>query len=74
MVSLCTQRETAMTKFNNSDRNDHLALIEDAQLEIVVGGALTDALSPQLALAFLHVGPVMADLFAPYKMGQVVVH
>jgi hypothetical protein len=47
-----------MTKFKNSDRNDQSALIDDAQLDAVVGGASPKLAlaSPQLALASLVVG------------------
>jgi hypothetical protein len=65
IVSPQAQQEMAMTKFKNSDRNDQFALIEDAQLDAVVGGALNIPLSPQLALASLQVGPVMRDLWGP---------
>lgn len=49
-----------MTKFKNSDRK-----LDDAALDTVVGGALADALSPQLALAAQQVGGwTFTDVFA----------
>ena len=57
-----------MAKFNNSGDNSQLAaLIDDTQLDAVVGGAPTPiALSPQLALASLLVGGWgMKDNWAP---------
>ena len=54
-----------MTKFRNSDRNDQSALIDDAQLDAVVGGA-----SPQLALASLVVGGwTMKDIWTRPTLG-----
>ncbi len=58
-----------MTNFKNSDRDDQFALIEDAQLDVVVGGAMNIPLSPQLALAALHVGPVMRDIWSLPTLG-----
>jgi hypothetical protein len=47
-----------MTKSGNADRNDRSALIDDAQLDAVVGGASPQLAfaSPQLRLASLVVG------------------
>ena len=68
MVSLQTQQETAMTEFKNSD--DQFAVIEDAQLDIVVGGAPNIPLSPQLALAAHPVGGwTMKDIWAKPTLG-----
>ena len=58
-----------MTKFKNSDRDDQFALIEDAQLDVVVGGARNIPLSPQLALASLQVGPQMRDIWSVPTLG-----
>jgi hypothetical protein len=49
-----------MTTFKNSDRK-----LDDASLDTVVGGAMEDALSPQLALAAHPVGGwTFTDVFA----------
>ena len=60
-----------MTKFKNSDRNDQsVLLIDDAQLDAVVGGARQDYLSPQLALAAHPVGGwTMKDIWAKPTLG-----
>ena len=60
-----------MTKFKNSDRNDpSVVLIDDAQLDAVVGGALQNSLSPQFALAAHPVGGwTMKDIWAMPTLG-----
>ncbi len=60
-----------MTKFKNSDRNDLVALeIDDAQLDIVAGGARQNYLSPQLALASNPVGGwTMKDIWTKPTLG-----
>lgn len=59
-----------MTKFGNSDRNDQSALIDDAQLEAVVGGALEDYMSAQLRLASHAVGGwTMKDIWTRPTLG-----
>ncbi len=60
-----------MTKFKNSDRNDLVALeIDDAQLDIVAGGARQNSLSPQLALAANPVGGwAMKDIWTKPTLG-----
>jgi hypothetical protein len=61
-----------MTKFKNSDRKDPSGLlIDDAQLDAVVGGALEDYLSPQLALAYHPVGGwTMKDIWTRPALGR----
>jgi hypothetical protein len=57
-----------MTKIENSDRNDQASTIEDAQLDIVVGGASNLPLSPQLA--YLPVGGwTMRDIWSRPTLG-----
>jgi len=59
-----------MTKFKNSDRNDQASMIEDPQLDIVVGGASNIPLSPQQALAYLPVGGwTMRDIWSRPTLG-----
>jgi hypothetical protein len=59
-----------MTTFKNSDRNDQTSMIEDAQLDIVVGGAPNLPLSPQQALAYLPVGGwTMRDVWSRPTLG-----
>lgn len=49
-----------MTKFKNSDRK-----LDDAALDAVAGGAMEEALSPQLVLAARPVGGwTFTDVFA----------
>jgi hypothetical protein len=58
-----------MTKPRNSDRNE-AGLIDDAQLDAVVGGAMQDYLSPQLRLASLVVGGwAMKDIWTQPTFG-----
>ena len=59
-----------MTKFKNSDRNEQFSLIEDADLDMVVGGASNIPLSPQLALAAYPVGGwTMKDIWTRPTLG-----
>ena len=61
-----------MTKFRNSDRNDQSALIDDAQLDAVVGGASPKLAlaSPQLAFAAQPVGGwTMKDIWTRPTLG-----
>ncbi|MBR0752660.1 hypothetical protein JQ604_10735 [Bradyrhizobium jicamae] len=54
-----------MTRKTSGRDNLSLEQIDMAQLDIVVGGALEDALSPQLRLAAYPVGGwTMRDVFA----------
>lgn len=60
-----------MTKFKTLDRIDQASMIEDAQLDIVVGGAPNNLpLSPQQALAYLPVGGwTMRDIWSRPTLG-----
>lgn len=59
-----------MTRFKTSNDNDRLGLIEDADLDAVVGGAQTLSLSPQLALAYYPVGGwTMKDIWTKPTLG-----
>lgn len=59
-----------MTKFKASNRNDQASMIEDAQLDIVVGGAPNIQLSPQLNSAYLPVGGwTMRDIWSKPTLG-----
>ncbi len=59
-----------MTRTRNSDCNEQIALIEDADLDAVVGGASNLALSPQLALAWYPVGGwTMKDIWTKPTLG-----
>ncbi len=60
-----------MTKFKISDRNDQAGLlIDDAELDAVVGGATLNYLSPQLALAAYPVGGwTMKDIWTKPTLG-----
>jgi hypothetical protein len=61
----------AMTGFKASNRNEpSLNQINMEQLDAVVGGALEDALSPQLRLAAYPVGGwTFKDVFAKPTLG-----
>ena len=62
-----------MTKFNKSDRTDQsVFLIEDAELDAVIGGATQNFLSPQLALAAQRVGAKYEGTFGDVVPRQVV--
>jgi hypothetical protein len=59
-----------VTKFKTVDR-DSANLLDDSQLDAVVGGAIQDALSPQLKLAATPVGGwSFKDVFAKPVLGQ----
>lgn len=59
-----------MTDFKTSNCNDQFAVIEDADLDAVVGGAQTLPLSPQLALAYYPVGGwTMKDIWTKPTLG-----
>jgi len=68
MVSLQGKRETAMTKSRNSERNDQSAMIDDAQLEIVVGGAMDSRLAKMLAERAVG-GWIMQDIWTRPTLG-----
>jgi len=69
MAPLLANRETTMTKFKTSHRNELLVdQIDIEQLDAVVGGAIN--LSPQLALAANPVGGwTFKDVFAKPTLG-----
>jgi hypothetical protein len=59
-----------MTKFKTYDRSHQFALLEDAQLDAVIGGAPNVPLSPQLALATHPVGGwTMRDIWTVPTLG-----
>ena len=60
-----------MTSFRNSDHKDaSIDLIGDIELDAAVGGALTVALSPQLAFAAHPVGGwTMRDIWTRPTLG-----
>jgi hypothetical protein len=69
-VVLFKNRKTAMTKFKTADR-DSKNQLDDSQLDAVVGGAMLDALSPQLELASTPVGGwSFKDVFAKPTLGR----
>ncbi|MBR1267946.1 hypothetical protein JQ629_10555 [Bradyrhizobium sp. AUGA SZCCT0222] len=57
-----------MTKSRNSDRNDQSALIDDAQLDIVVGGAMDSRLAKMLAERAVG-GWIMQDIWTRPTLG-----
>ena len=59
-----------MTKFKTLDNDQSVIQLDDATLDTVVGGAIEDFLSPQLALAFHPVGGwTFRDVFAKPTLG-----
>lgn len=60
-----------MTKFKNLDLRDQpVGLLDDAALDLVVGGALEDYMSAQLRLAAHPVGGwTFKDVFAKPTLG-----
>jgi hypothetical protein len=61
-------REMTMTKSRNSDRNDQSALIDDAQLDAVVGGTQADDFSAFLASRSVG-GWIMKDIWTKPTLG-----
>ena len=57
-----------MTKSRNSDRNNQSALINYAQLEIVVGGAMESRLAKMLAERAVG-GWIMQDIWTRPTLG-----
>ena len=60
-----------MTRFRNADASEQsVQMLDDAQLETVIGGAREDYLSPQLALAAHPVGGwTMKDIWTRPTLG-----
>ena len=60
-----------MTEFKNSDHNDQsVRVLDDAQLDAVVGGALEDYMSAQLRFAAYPVGGwTMKDIWTKPTLG-----
>ena len=57
-----------MPTFKNSDRNDQSALIDDAQLDTVVGGAMDSRLAKMLAERAVG-GWIMQDIWTRPTLG-----
>ena len=60
-----------MTRFRHADQGERsLEMLDDTQLETVIGGAREDYLSPQLALAAHPVGGwTMKDIWTRPTLG-----